>query len=87
LSLIELHKATGRRIYLDKAKAAANAICAEQYENGEFSTWGRDFKTGESPANHPNWYNAGAFSDWALYSLTQYAKTPVDKPASVVSHN
>lgn len=72
LSLIELHKATGERIYLDKAKAAANAICAGQYEDGQFSTWGRDFETGESPAKHDNWYNAGAFSDWALYSLAQY---------------
>ncbi len=74
LSLIELHKATGERIYLDKAQAAANAICAEQYENGEFSTWGRDYETGESPAKHDNWYNAGAFSDWALYTLAQYVK-------------
>lgn len=72
LSLIELHKATGEPAYLDKAKAAANAICAGQYEDGQFSTWGRDFETGESPANSPNWYNAGAFSDWALYSLVQY---------------
>lgn len=74
LSLIELHKATGRRIYLDKARAAANAICAEQYGDGQFSTWGRDFETGESPAKGENWYNAGAFSDWALYSLAQYVK-------------
>ncbi len=74
LSLIELHKATGEQVYLDKAKAAANAICAEQYEDGQFSTWGRDFESGESPAKSENWYNAGAFSDWALYSLAQYAK-------------
>lgn len=74
LSLIELHKATGERIYLDKAKAAANAICAEQYEDGQFSTWGRDFETGESPAKGENWYNAGAFSDWALYTLVQYVR-------------
>ena len=75
LSLIELHKATGEQVYLDKAKAAANAICAEQYEDGQFSTWGRDFETGESPAKSANWYNAGAFSDWALYTLAQYMKT------------
>ena len=79
LSLIELHKATGEQVYLDKAKAAANAICAEQYEDGQFSTWGRDFETGESPAKSDNWYNAGAFSDWALYSLAQYAKGLAEK--------
>lgn len=38
----------GQTANLDKAKAAANAICAEQYKNGEFSTRGRDYKTGES---------------------------------------
>ncbi|MCC6490808.1 MAG: hypothetical protein IT364_25195 [Candidatus Hydrogenedentes bacterium] len=74
LSLIELHKATGERVYLDKARAAANAICAEQFEDGQFSTWGRDFETGESRANAENWYNAGAFSDWALYTLVQYVR-------------
>ncbi len=74
LSLIELHRATGKRVYLDKAKAAADAICAGQYGDGQFSTWGRDFETGESPAKSANWYNAGAFSDWALYSLVQYLK-------------
>jgi len=74
LSLIELHQATGKRVYLDKARAAANAICAEQYEDGQFSTWGRDFETGESPAGHDNWYNAQAFSDWALYTLVQYTR-------------
>ncbi len=74
LSLIALHRATGESIYLEKAKAAANAICAEQYEDGQFSTWGRDFETGESPAKSDNWYNAGAFSDWALYTLAQYTK-------------
>lgn len=74
LSLIELHKATGESVYLDKAKAAANAICAEQYKDGQFSTWGRDFETGESRAGGANWYNAGAFSDWALYTLAQYIR-------------
>ncbi len=74
LSLIELHKATGEQAYLDKAGAAANAICAGQYEDGQFSNWGRDFETGASPANNDNWYNAGAFSDWALYTLAQYTR-------------
>ena len=78
LALIELHKATGKREYLDKAKAAANAICSEQYADGQFSTWGRDYQTGETVGltnpQEKNWYNANAFADWALYKLTIYVK-------------
>ena len=79
LTLIELHKATGKKIYLDKAKAAANAICAAQYKDGQFSTWGRDYQTGASAIekNDPpilNWYNANSFADWALYKLVMYVK-------------
>lgn len=79
LSLIELHKATGKSIYLNKAKAAANAICSEQYPNGEFSTWGRDYQTGKSIGERENgsnnWYNANFCADWALYKLTLYVET------------
>lgn len=79
LALIELHKATGKRIYLDKAQAAANAICHEQYENGELSTWGRDYQTGASASDtNPrlkNWYNANSFADLSLYKLALYVKT------------
>lgn len=79
LALIELHRVTGKRIYLDKAKAAANAICHEQYPDGQFSTWGRDCQTGkafvddEDPPRR-NWFNGNAFADWALYKLTLYVK-------------
>ena len=77
LALIELHRATGKRIYLDKAKAAANAICHEQYADGQFSTWGRDYQTGKAFADDQdpprrNWFNANACADWALYKLTLY---------------
>jgi len=77
LALIELHRATGKRGYLDKAKAAANAICSEQYPDGQFSTWGRDYQTGKAftddvDPGHMNWFNANAFADWALYKLTRY---------------
>jgi hypothetical protein len=80
LALIELHRATGQPIYLEKARAAANAICAEQYPDGQFSTWGRDHQTGiafiddEDPPRR-NWFNGNAFADWALYKLTLYVKT------------
>lgn len=82
LTLIELHRATGAQVYLDKARAAANAICAEQYEDGQFSTWGRDYETGICPVdNQPgrpvnNWYNCEAYADYALYQLARYANNP-----------
>ena len=86
MTLIELHKATGDKQYLDKAMAAANAICYDQYPDGQFSTFGRDFETGKTgveniPANPPgfagyhNWYNANAGADWALYKLTLYTNS------------
>ena len=79
-SLIELHRASGKGVYLDKAKAAANAICHEQFPDGEFSTWGRDYQTGESatiskPKEYQNWYNANAAADSGLYKLVLYVKS------------
>jgi hypothetical protein len=82
-SLIELHKATGKQIYLDKAMAAGNAICAQQFDDGSFSTWGVrscvDGKvTGENTGG--NWYNANVMAVEALYHLSMYChsiqKTP-----------
>jgi hypothetical protein len=78
LALIELHKATRHKTYLDKARAAANAICAGQYPDGQFSTFGRDHQTGIAPeyANRSgggNWYNANAMAGWALYALASYS--------------
>lgn len=78
LALIELHKATGKKVYLDKAKAAANAICAAQYPNGDFSTWGRDERTGTSVMDTSpikNWYNCNAMADEGIYALTRYVKS------------
>jgi hypothetical protein len=40
-SLIELHKATGEPVYLDKAKAAGNAICSQQFPMASFRRGGR----------------------------------------------
>jgi hypothetical protein len=76
LSLIELHKATDKRVYLDKAKGAANATCVQQYEDGQYSTFGRNLWTGESPqgAEVSDWYNGMAWTDRVLYSLTQYTR-------------
>jgi hypothetical protein len=78
LTLIELHKATGDKQYLDKAMASANAICHDQFPDGQFSTFGRDFETGKTvvgPAGYHNWYNANASADWALYKLTLYTNS------------
>ena len=78
LSLVELQKATGQRVSLDKAKAAANVICSEQYPDGRFSTWGRDYKTGITftgeNALAKNWYNANAMAYQGLYMLKQYVR-------------
>jgi len=76
LTLIELHKATGDVTYLDKAKAAANAICALQFEDGQFSTMGlRYYKDGVIVSDKEsgfNWYNANAAASTGLYALDKY---------------
>jgi maltose/maltodextrin transport system substrate-binding protein len=74
-SLIELHRATGKQIYLDKAKAAGNAICAQQFDDGSFSTWGaRSFVNGKVTGENTggNWYNANVMAVEALYKLDAY---------------
>jgi hypothetical protein len=44
-SLIELHKATGEKVYLEKAMATANAICAQQFDDGSISNWGTRWRS------------------------------------------
>ena len=66
---------------LECLQQAATAICAEQYPDGQFSTWGRDYQTGkslndETDPPRKNWFNGNAFADWALYKLTLYCRTP-----------
>lgn len=78
-SLIALHQASGEREYLDKARAAANAICYEQFPDGQFSTWSRAWPVDQSPAAiageiKKNWFNCNAMADAALYKLAAYAK-------------
>ena len=74
LALTALHRATGEQSFLDKAKAAANAICASQFPNGEFSTWGHDPATGKRGEVHSNWYAANAFASEVLYEFTRYVQ-------------
>ena len=72
---IALHRATSESIFLDKAKAAGNAICASQFPNGEFSTWGHDPATGKRGEVHSNWYAGNAFATEVLYELHDYVKS------------
>jgi hypothetical protein len=83
LTLIELHKATGEKIYLDKAKAAANAICALQFGDGAFSTLGmRYYKDGKIVSDKEtgmNWYNSNAAATKGLYVLKEYLNSLSNK--------
>lgn len=76
-TLIDLHEATGKQIYLDKAKAAANAICAQQFPDGSFSTWAvRQCIKGKIVGQNTggNWYNTNAMGVDGLYRLAAAMK-------------
>jgi hypothetical protein len=76
-SLLALHRATGDQVYLDKAAAAANAICAQQFDDGSISNWGtRWLENGVAKgtsAGH-NWYNTNAIASASLYMLDDYVR-------------
>lgn len=76
-TLIALHRATGEREYLDKAQATADAICAQQFEDGAISNWGtrwlEDGQVGGENCGH-NWYNTNAIASAALYWLDDYCR-------------
>jgi hypothetical protein len=78
-TLIELHKATGDPIYLEKARAAANAICALQFEDGQFSTQGmRYYENGKVVSDKEtgfNWYNCNVSASAGLYALDAYLRS------------
>jgi hypothetical protein len=76
-SLLDLHAATGKAEYLDKAKAAGNAICAQQFDDGSFSTFGaRRYPDGKLVGGlSGNWYNCNAAAVQALYRLDAYCRT------------
>jgi hypothetical protein len=72
LANLELHRATGEQIYLDKAKATGNAICAQQYPDGAISNWAsRWLEKGQPKGENSghNWYNCNAIAAYALYRL------------------
>jgi hypothetical protein len=77
LANLELHKATGEPIYLDKAKATGNAICAQQYPDGAISNWGsRWLENGKPKGDNSghNWYNCNAIAAYSLYRLDAYCR-------------
>jgi hypothetical protein len=74
-SLLALHQVTGDKEYLDKAKATANAICAQQFENGSISNWGTRWLENGKPTGKDcghNWYNTNAIATTSLYMLDGY---------------
>lgn len=74
-SLLALHRTTGEKIYLDKAAAAANAICAQQFDDGSISNWGTRWLENGKPKGEPcghNWYNTNAIASASLYMLDGY---------------
>ena len=76
-TLIALHRETGDQQYLDKAIAAANAICAQQFEDGSISNWGTRWLENGQPHGENcghNWYNTNAIASAALYWLTDYCQ-------------
>jgi hypothetical protein len=82
-TLIELHRATGKPEYLEKAKAAGNAIVAQQFDDGSFSTWGvRSFVDGKVSGENPggNWYNANVMAVEALYRLDAHVRGKGELP-------
>jgi len=73
MSLMALHEATGDDAYLVKAVAIANAIVKSQYENGAFSTWGRDPRFGR-PLRTDEWPGANAWASEALLRWDRYVR-------------
>ena len=76
-TLIALHRATGDDSYLDKARAAANAISAQQFDDGSISNWGTRWLENGEPHGEScghNWYNTNAIASAALYWLVEYER-------------
>jgi hypothetical protein len=74
-SLIGLHRATGEKVYLEKAMAAANAICAQQFADGSISNWGTRWLENGKPVGENcghTWYNTNAVAAASLYQLDAY---------------
>lgn len=65
-TLLALHKATGKKIYRQKAIAAANAIVEFQGDDGRFFTFGPD-RYLKQPFVRSEWFACNAFADlWLM---------------------
>lgn len=89
-TLIALHRVTGDPEYLAKARATANAICAQQFADGSISNWGTrwlDHGTVRGENCGHNWYNTNAIAAAALYWLSDYERELADGESSAKSAN
>lgn len=80
LSLIALHAATGNQEYLDKACAAADAICRSQLDTGSFTTWGYDLRFGRPLLDQYQWFGGEAQGVYGLLKLRAYLLDPKTPP-------
>ena len=78
MSLLALHRMTGKNEYLTKAINAGNSIVAAQQKNGALSTWGFDIRFGR-PLLTMDWPGCNAVAVLALLQLNRYVQS---SPAS-----
>lgn len=74
ITLLALHRATGKAEYLNKAINAANAIISTQQSSGAYSTWGYDERFGR-PLLTMDWPGCNAVAVLGLLQLDQYIKS------------
>ena len=74
MSLIALHRSTGKEEYLAKAINAGNAIVRAQQKNGAYSTWGFDIRFGR-PLLTMDWPGCNAVAVAALLQLNHYVNS------------
>lgn len=75
MSLLALHRSTGKSKYLTKAINAGNSIVMAQQKNGAYSTWGFDIRFGR-PLLTMDWPGCNAVAVSALLQLNRYAQSP-----------
>lgn len=74
MSLLALHRITGKKEYLTKAINAGNSIVRAQQKNGAYSTWGFDVRFGR-PLLTMDWTGCNAVAVSALLQLNAYVKS------------
>jgi hypothetical protein len=74
MSLIALHRATGRKEYITKAINAGNSIVRSQQQTGAYSTWGYDIRF-KRPLLTMDWPGCNAVAVSALLQLNRYVQS------------